>query len=297
MTHDQQEKFNLELFRKLGTKRSDGLGILGLTVSEEYGGAGLDPLSVVIAHEELSYSDPAFCLSYLAHSILFVHNLFINGSDEQRRRWLPGACDGTKVGGMCMSEPSVGTDVLGMSSRAQYDEGIEAFILNGTKMWITNGTVDGGATTGDIFLVYAKTGTKRTDITQFVVEKDMPGFSVGQKISNKCGMRASNTTELIFEDVVLPRETHVVGEVNGATMCMMRNLEIERLALASMSLGIARRCVDEMVKYGQERKAFGKELHEFGQIQNFVSTSYAEYMAGKYSMQLPRFPFEEDWAL
>jgi len=182
---------------------------------------------------------------------------------------------------MCMSEPNAGTDVLGMTTFAKYDEGAKQFILNGTKMWITNGTVDGGQTTGDLFLVYAKTGPKRSDITQFVVEKGMPGFSVGQKIADKCGMRASMTAELVFEDVVLPQSTHVVGQVHGASLCMMRNLEIERIALASMSLGIARRCVDEMVQYTRHRKAFGKELYQFGQIQNFLATSYAELMAGK----------------
>ena len=283
LEYNRSEAFNMSLFRKLGTATPDGIGILGLSVSEEYGGAGLDASAVVIVHEELSYSDPAFCLSYLAHSILFVNNLCVNGSHAQKLQWLPSACDGTNIGGMCMSEPNAGTDVLGMATSAKYDEGANQFILNGTKMWITNGTVDGGQTTGDIFLVYAKTGPKRSDITQFVVEKGMPGFSVGQKIRDKCGMRASMTAELVFEDVVLPQSTHVVGEVNAAMLCMMRNLEIERIALASMSLGIARRCVDEMVQYTRNRKAFGKELYQFGQIQNYLATSYAELMAGKRS--------------
>ena len=137
----------MPLFRKLGD-----LGILGLTVSEEYGGAGLDASSAVIAHEELSYSDPAFCLSYLAHSILFVNNLHVNGSHEQKLKWLPSACDGSAIGGMCISEPNAGTDVFAMSTVAKYDQGSDSYILNGTKMWITNGTVD-GQTTGDIFLV------------------------------------------------------------------------------------------------------------------------------------------------
>ncbi len=276
--YNKSEKFNMPLFQKLGD-----LGVLGLSISEEYGGAGLDAASVVIAHEELSYSDPAFCLSYLAHSILFGNNLHVNGSEEQKLQWLPSVCDGTTIGGMCMSEPGAGTDVLGMSTVAKYDAGLDSYILNGTKMWITNGVVEreGGQQPGDIFLVYAKTGPSRQDITQFVVERGMKGFSVGQKITDKCGMRASMTAELVFQDVILPKSTHVVGQVNGALLCMMRNLEIERIALAAMSLGIAKRCIDEMVRYSSERKAFGKELHQFGQIQNFLAASYAEFMAGK----------------
>lgn len=275
LEYNRNETFNMPLFRKLGD-----LGILGLTVSEEYGGAGLDVSSAVIAHEELSYSDPAFCLSYLAHSILFVNNLHVNGSHEQKLKWLPSACDGSAIGGMCISEPNAGTDVFAMSTVANYDQGSDSYILNGTKMWITNGTVD-GQTTGDIFLVYAKTGPSRQDITQFVVEKDMPGFTVGQKITDKCGMRASMTAELVFQDVHLPKQSHVVGQVNGALLCMMRNLEIERITLAAMSLGIAKRAIDEMIRYSSERKAFGKELHHFGQIQNYLATSYAEFMAGR----------------
>eukprot|EP00591_Stephanopyxis_turris_P001483 CAMPEP_0195509502 /NCGR_PEP_ID=MMETSP0794_2-20130614/2423_1 /TAXON_ID=515487 /ORGANISM="Stephanopyxis turris, Strain CCMP 815" /LENGTH=421 /DNA_ID=CAMNT_0040636737 /DNA_START=52 /DNA_END=1317 /DNA_ORIENTATION=- len=279
MSHNRSETFNLPLFQKMGTLSNDGLGILGLTVSEEYGGTALDASAVAIAHEELSSSDPAFCLSYLAHSVLFVNNLNINGNHEQKLRWLPGACEGSLIGGMCMSEPNAGTDVLNMSTSAKHDKGNNTFVLNGTKMWITNGTVD-GKETGDVFLVYAKTGEKRTDITQFVVEKNTPGFTLGQKIEDKCGMRASMTAELVFEDVVIPKE-NIVGEINHATLCMMRNLEIERIALASMSLGIARRCVEDMISYSKSRKAFGEELHGFGQIKSFIADSYADYMAGR----------------
>lgn len=279
LSHNRSELFNLPLFRKLGTNTSDGLGILGLTVPEEYGGIALGASAAAIAHEEMSYSDPAFCLSYLAHSILFINNLYINGTHEQRLKWLPDACMGTKIGGMCMSESNAGTDVLSMSTTAKYDGGNNTFIMNGSKMWITNGTIN-GTDTGDIFMVYGKTGESRNDITQFVVEKGTPGFSLGQKIQDKLGMRASMTAELVFHDVVIPCE-NVVGEVNGATLCMMRNLEMERIALAAMSLGIARRCIDEMVMYSQTRKAFGKELHQFGQIQSYMAKSYAEFMAGR----------------
>ena len=240
----------------------------------------IDASAVALVHEELSYGDPGFCLSYLAHSVLLVNNLARNGSEDQKARFLPGACDGTKVGGMCMSEPGSGTDVLGMKTQARYDEELKSWVLNGTKMWITNGSIDGEGT-GDIFLVYARTGTGRADITQFVVESDMEGFSLGQNIKGKMGMRASPTAELVFENVIIP-ETHVVGEINGASLCMMRNLEIERVALAAMAVGIARRCIDEMKGYAGQRSAFGqKDLYNFGQIQRLISESYAKYMAGK----------------
>ena len=277
LDHDRAERFNYPLFRRLG---NEYLGLLGLTVAEEYGGSGFqDASAVAIVHEELSASDPGFCLAYLAHSVLFTHNLSINGTHEQKLRFLPDACSGVRVGGMCMSEPDAGTDVLGMLSKAQFDESNNSFVLNGRKMWITNGTVD-GETTGDMFLVYAKTGPGKMDLTQFLVEKDMPGFSLGQKIEDKCGMRASMTAELVFEDVIIPKE-NVVGKVNQASICMMRNLEIERIALASMSLGIAKRCVEEMNAYSQQRKAFGKELYHFGQVQKNLAESYAQYLAGR----------------
>mmetsp|Transcript_3645 Transcript_3645/g.8080 ORF Transcript_3645/g.8080 Transcript_3645/m.8080 type:complete len:453 (-) Transcript_3645:64-1422(-) len=282
LEHNRSETFNIPLFRKFGSNNG-GLGILGLTVPEDYGGTGfIDASAVAIVHEELSYSDPAFCLSYLAHSVLLANNLAVNGSQEQLSRFMQGVCDGSMIGGMCMSEPDAGTDVLGMRSNAVYDAKRDGFVLNGTKMWITNGTLT-GEETGDLFLVYARTGTeKRTDITQFIVEGGMEGFSVGQKINDKLGMRASPTAELVFENVFLPSKTHVVGDVNGATLCMMRNLEIERVALAAMAIGLARRSLDEMIAYAGNRPAFGKpNLYGFGQIQKHIAESYAEYMAGK----------------
>ena len=182
---------------------------------------------------------------------------------------------------MCMSEPNAGTDVLGMKSNAVYDPQRNGFILNGTKMWITNGTLT-GKETGDVFLVYARTGSEnRSDITQFILEGGMEGFSVGQKINDKLGMRSSPTAELVFENVFIP-QSNVVGDINGATLCMMRNLEIERVALAAMAVGIARRALDEMISYAANRPAFGKpNLYGFGQIQKHIAESYAEYMAGK----------------
>ena len=216
--------------------------------------------------------------------LLLVNNLAVNGSHEQKQRFLPDICSGAKIGGMCMSEPNAGTDVLGMKTNAVFDQEKNGWIINGAKMWITNGTLtnDGDGSTGDCFLVYARTGKGRADITQFVVEKDMEGFSCGQKIEDKLGMRASNTAELVFDNVFVPGDSHVVGDVNGATLCMMRNLEVERLGLAAMACGIARRSLDEMKEYAGERSAFGsRNLYEFGQIQKMVAESYAEYMAGR----------------
>jgi len=269
---NKAEKMNLPLFRKLGE-----LGLLGVTVPEEYGGSGMDATAAVIVHEELAAVDPGFCLAYLAHSMLFVNNLSQNANEEIKKAFLPAVCDGSKVGGMCMSEPSVGTDVLGMKTTAVRDG--DEFVINGAKMWITNGTLD-GETTGDCYLVYAKTGATNRDVSLFLVEKGTPGFSLGQQIKDKCGMRASMTAELVFQDCRIPA-SNLVGELGKATLCMMRNLEIERVVLVAMSLGIARRCVEEMNRYSNERQAFGSSLNSFGQIQRLISESYAEYQAGR----------------
>jgi isovaleryl-CoA dehydrogenase len=272
---DKNEKFNLPLFRKLGD-----LGLLGITVPEQYGGSGLDALAAVIAHEELSASDPGFCLAYLAHSMLTVNNISVNGSEEQKKRFLPLLCSGEWIGAMAMSEPGIGTDVMGMSSTATQRN--KHYILNGRKMWITNGTIDDNKTPCDLVLVYAKTGEKnqRAQISTFLVEKTHPGFSVGQKIAGKLGMRGSNTAELVFQDCEIP-ETHLMGHLGDSMLHMMRNLEIERLTLAAMSLGIARRSLEIMNRYAIEREAFGKSLNHFGQIQKNIADSYAEYKASQ----------------
>ncbi len=270
---DHAERFNLALFRKLGD-----LGLLGITVEERYGGSGLDPVAAVIAHEEISASDPGFALAFLAHSILFANNLQINGSDAQRAQYLPGACMGEKVCGMCMSEPSAGTDVLGMQTSAVRKG--DVYVLNGAKMWITNGAVS-DSELGDVFLVYGRVqGQGRNQLSMFIVEKGFPGFSLGQKIKGKLGMRASMTAELVFEDCEVPVE-NLVGEEGTATLHMMRNLEIERVALAAMSLGIARRSLEVMNRYANERSSFGKPLREYGQVQRYIAQSYAEFMAGR----------------
>lgn len=272
---DRKEEFNLSLFRQLGE-----LGLLGITTSDAYGGSGMDALAATLVHEELSTSDPGFCLAYLAHSMLCVNNIANNASEEQKKKWLPKLCSGEWVGAMAMSEPDYGTDVLGMATTAQLKG--DYYVLNGRKMWITNGTIDEKKTPCDIVLVYAKTGEKngRPQISTFVVEKGFEGFAVGQKIMDKLGMRASNTAELVFENCKVPK-SHLIGTEGDSMMHMMRNLEIERLTLAAMSLGIAKRSIQEMNKYATQRSAFGKPLRKFGQIQRYIADSYAKYMASR----------------
>ncbi len=273
--YDRKERFNLPLFRKLGE-----LGLLGITVSDEFGGSGMDATAAVIVHEELSASDPGFCLAYLAHSMLFVNNLAVNGSVEQKKKFLPKLCSGEWVGAMAMSEPAVGTDVLGMATTA-VKKGNQ-WVINGRKMWITNGTLDEKGTPCDLVWVYAKTGEKngRPLISTFIVEKNNPGFTVGQKIQDKLGMRASNTAELVFQDCTIAAD-QLVGQEGDSMIHMMRNLEIERLTLAAMSLGIARRSLEIMNRYAQEREAFGKPLSAFGQIQTYIANSYADFKASR----------------
>ena len=275
LEYDRDERFNLELLKSLGE-----LGLLGLTASEEFGGAGLDAVATVIVHEELSASDPGFALAYLAHAMLFVNNLEHNGNDSQRARILPKACTGEWIGAMAMSEPDAGTDVLGLSTTAQKrDDG--SWVINGRKMWITNGCLDDQGTPADVVLVYAKTGIDsrgKPEISTFLVENGMPGYSVGQKIIDKTGMRASNTAELVFEDCIVPAE-NLVGAVGDSMIHMMRNLELERLTLAAMSLGIARRSLHEMNKYAAEREAFGRQIRDFGQMQRYIGESWAKYRA------------------
>ena len=270
---DRDERFNMNLFRRLGD-----LGLLGVTVEERFGGSGLDPVAATIVHEELSAADPGFTLAYLAHSMLFANNLQVNGSDWQRTQYLPDACAGTTLCGMCMSEPGAGTDVLGMQTTAKKRG--DRYVLRGAKMWITNGAVD-DTELGDAFLVYARTeGRPRDALSMFIVEKGFPGFRLGQKITGKLGMRASTTAELVFDDCEVPLE-NLVGQEGQATLCMMRNLEIERVALAAMSLGIARRAVEIMNRYASDRTSFGKPLRAFGQIQRHIAESYAEFMAAR----------------
>jgi isovaleryl-CoA dehydrogenase len=273
LEHDKHERFNLELLRSMGE-----LGLLGISAQEEYGGAGLDATACAIVHEELSASDPGFALAYLAHSMLFVNNLAYNGTVEQKERILPKVCSGEWIGAMAMSEPDAGTDVLGLSTTAvQQEDG--TWVINGRKMWITNGCLDDEGTPADIVWVYAKTGMDekgRVQMSTFLVEAGMPGYSVGQKILGKTGMRASNTAELVFDNCIVPA-ANIVGAPGESLIHMMGNLELERLTLAAMALGIARRSLEEMNKYATERSAFKSQIRDFGQMQRYIGESWAKY--------------------
>ncbi|GDX81946.1 isovaleryl-CoA dehydrogenase [Deltaproteobacteria bacterium] len=260
---DQKQELNLPLFRRLGE-----LGLLGITVPAEDGGSGMDTTAAVIAHHELSKVDPGFCLAYLAHSMLFVNNFYYCSNAEQRSRYLDKVLSGEWVAGMGMTEPGYGTDVLGMTTTAVRSGA--KYILNGTKTFITNGP------DGHCFLVYAKVDGR---LTSFIVDRSCPGFSTGGPM-HKMGMRASTMSELVFEACEVPAENRLGAEGQGVTH-MMRNLEIERLTLAAMSLGIADRCLDIMINYAGQRLSFGKPIAEYGQIQRFIGESYAETEAAR----------------
>lgn len=263
---EEQDKLgvlNLDLMRQAGE-----LGLHGITIPLEHGGGGMDATAAVIVHHELSKSDPGFCLAYLAHAMLFVNNFYFVSNDRQRDKYLSKVLSGGWIAGMGMTEPGAGTDVLGMSTTAVHDG--DTFVLNGTKTYITN------AVEGHCFLVYAKIDGR---ISAFIVDRDCPGFSTSQKI-DKVGMRGSTMAELIFEDCRVPSE-NLLGEPGQGIVHMMRNLEIERLTLAAMSVGIADRCVDVMIDYGQRRIAFGEPINRFGQIQRYIAEGYAMTEAAK----------------
>jgi isovaleryl-CoA dehydrogenase len=261
MEHDESQTFNTALLRELGA-----LGLIGVTIPEADGGAGLDAVASCIVHDELAYADPGFTLGYLAHALLFVNNFYWAGNAAQRERYLGRTLTGELVGAMGMTEPAVGTDVLGMQTTAHRDG--DAYVLRGRKTFITNAPEAG------VFLVYAKLEDR---ITSFIVERGFPGFSTSAKIA-KLGMRASTMAELIFDDCRVPAE-NLLGLEGGGVTNMMRNLEIERIGLAAMSLGMARRCLDTMVRYATERRSFGKPLAEHGQIQKYIGESYAKVEA------------------
>lgn len=266
---DEKETLNEPVLRRMGSEYS----LFGITIPAEAGGHGLDATAAVIVHEELSYSDAAFTLSYLAHEVLFVNNLYHSANAEQRKKYIPPVLDGAALAGMAMSEPGAGTDVLGMTTTAEKKG--DRYVLNGAKQWITNGNV------GRYFIVYARTDkNNRQGLSSFIVDATTKGFSVGKK-EIKMGIRQSPTCQLIFEDLEVPAE-NLIGAEHGALTHMMRNLEIERLTLAAMSLGIARRALDEMVRYASvDRSAFGKKLADFGQIQQMIAESYARYRASR----------------
>ena len=260
---DQQQELNVPLFRRLGE-----LGLLGITVGAAEGGAGMDTTAAVIVHHELAKVDPGFCLAYLAHSMLFVNNVYHSANAEQRGRYLDRVLSGEWIAGMGMTEPGYGTDVLGMTTTAVRRG--DHYLLNGTKTYITNGP------DGYCFLVYAKVDGR---LTTFIVDRSCPGFRTGRPM-HKMGMRASTMSELIFENCEVPADNRLGEEGQGVTH-MMRNLEVERLTLAAMSLGIADRCLDIMIDYASQRMAFGKPISEYGQIQRFIGESYAETEAAR----------------
>ena len=263
---DREERLAPGIFKKLGD-----LGILGITIPEDFGGVNLGAKAMVSVMEELSYAEPGTCLSFLAHSLLFVHNLAQNGSKEQCERYLPRCVTGELVAGMAMTEPGAGSDAVGMSSRA-VREG-DNYVLNGTKMFITNGPI------GDVFLVYARTGEGRQDLTTFIVESGFPGFTVSKKLS-KMGMRSSPTGELIFRNCRVPVQNRV-GEEGSTVKHMMKNLDIERVGLAAMSLGIARACLDHSLKYAQERSQFGDPIVNFQAVSEKIANMYIGYRAAR----------------
>jgi isovaleryl-CoA dehydrogenase len=255
---DRKGHLDVGLMRRVGE-----LGLHGITIPAEHGGAGLDALAAVIVHHELSKADPGFTLAYLAHAMLFVNNFFYAGNEEQRQRYLPKVLSGEWIGAMGMTEPGAGTDVLGMKTIARRDG--DRFILKGHKSMITN------APEADVFIVYAKVDNR---ITSFLVERSFPGVSTPSKFP-KMGMRASSLGEIVLEEVPVPA-ANVLGTVGGGITNMMRNLEIERLTLAAMSLGIADRCLEIMVKYAADRQSFGKPIAEHGQIQRYIGESFAK---------------------
>lgn len=270
LKRDQDEYFDLELFKELGD-----LGFLGITASEEFGGSGLDAVAAVIVHEELSKVDPGMCLAYLAHSMLCVNNISQNGSLKQKEKYLPKLCSGEYLGAIAMSETHMGTDVLGMKTSAQKTS--HGYVINGQKMWITNGVKNSNNNTCDVLFLYAKIDDK---ISSFIITGDQSGFRVGQKLLGKLGMRASNTAELILENCEIKQE-QLVGHEGDALKHMMRNLEIERLTLAAMGLGIMGASLRIMNDYANERKAFGLPINCFGQIQTHIAESFAKYRAAR----------------
>jgi isovaleryl-CoA dehydrogenase len=261
--YNRRAELNRDLMRRCGE-----LGLHGITVPAEHGGAGMDILASVAVHHELAKSDPGFTLAYLAHAILFVNNFYHGSNDEQRERYLGDVLSGNKLGCMGMTEPSVGTDVLGLATHAR-KEG-DNYILNGAKALITN------APEADVFLIYAKVDGR---ITSFVVEREFEGVSTEPKTA-KMGMKSSTMGEVVFDNAVVPA-ANLLGSEGGGITNMMRNLEAERLTLAAISLGIADRCMDTMTSYAVERKAFGKPIHEFGQIQRYIAESYAQTEAAR----------------
>jgi isovaleryl-CoA dehydrogenase len=265
---DRANEFPMDLWPKLGA-----LGLLGVTVEEEFGGSALGYLAHIIAVEEISRASASVALSYGAHSNLCVNQIRRNGSEAQRRKYLPKLVSGEHIGALAMSEPGAGSDVVSMRLRAERRG--ERYLLNGNKMWITNGP------DADVLVVYAKTDAEAgpRGITAFLIEKGMKGFSTAQKL-DKLGMRGSNTCELVFRDCEVPVE-NVLGEQGRGVNVLMSGLDYERAVLAGGPLGIMAACLDVVVPYVHERKQFGQPIGEFQLMQGKLADMYVTFSASR----------------
>ncbi|MDF1757629.1 MAG: isovaleryl-CoA dehydrogenase [Legionellaceae bacterium] len=265
---DKDNQFPNQLWKKFGD-----MGLLGITASEEYGGANMGYLAHVIAMEEISRASASIGLSYGAHSNLCVNQISLNGNDEQKQKYLPGLINGNLIGALAMSEANSGSDVVSMQLSATRKG--DKFILNGSKMWITNGP------DADVLVVYAKTNkeAKSKGITAFLIEKDYKGFSTAQKL-DKLGMRGSNTCELVFDNCEVPCE-QVLGEIDRGVKVLMSGLDYERTLLAAGPIGIMQACMDVVVPYIHERKQFDQSIGEFQFIQGKVADMYTELNASR----------------
>lgn len=265
---DRNDTFPAGLFRQLGE-----LGILGVTVPRAYGGGGADLLSGVLAIEQLARVSGSIALSYGAHANLCVNNLYTNGTEEQRKRYLPGLCAGELVGALAITEPEAGSDALSLQTKAVVDG--DDYVLNGTKTLITNGSI------ADVIVLYARTDPdqEKRGITAFIIEKDFPGFSVS-KTFDKFGHRGSPTAELLLEDCHVPR-ANVLGDVDGGVSVMMQGLDIERVFLAGEPLGLAEEALSLSVKYAKQRTQFGQPIGSFQLIQAKLADMYTQLEAAR----------------